>query len=568
MTKLTQKQFDVFLAHNSADKPQVRAIALELRKRGLKPWLDEEQIQPGRSFQAQIQKAIPQVKSAAIFIGSEGLGKWQIMELRSFISLCVEENISVIPVLLPNVSKFPDDLLFLRELSWLSFASRTDELESLDRLVWGITGRKPDTTNASNKEAAIAQDRQKVEEFAANGKNSRLPGTIISDREKNEFLWAWFIFVKPGVQLNNTYSQLLSMHYGKLWSVIERLEAENDWEKLLEVKIRLREFFEFRGIYNDAAKFGRSYVEALNHLDKKQEALWAQTKHVGYMLVQANEHKKARQEFKYVIQALGEPSKPIDPNAEELRFYCYRYMGISYQRDRDLPGQQVERLQKAEKYFTKADEVVKSLKNHTRRQKPLKARLLGNLGSLALDQGKGDLALKYSKESLQLFSEIEDIEHIGIGNLKIAEVLIEGNQQEQCPLSYLAEAERISIQLGWNEGQGRIAYLQARFHAKKAETSEGKLAKRKYLNEAIMYAKKSLGYFKSIDNQIWYGRTEELLKNLEQAVGQYTNQNHSGSSEKVSANKTDIDQEGNFGVGVTQGEISSNAKIAGIINEA
>jgi hypothetical protein len=39
-----QPQFDVFLAHNSQDKSLVRAIANELKRRGLNPWLDEEQI--------------------------------------------------------------------------------------------------------------------------------------------------------------------------------------------------------------------------------------------------------------------------------------------------------------------------------------------------------------------------------------------------------------------------------------------------------------------------------------------------------------------------------------------
>ena len=141
---LDSPMFDVFLAHNSADKPKVKAIAEALKKRGLKPWLDEEQIRPGLSFQQEIQQAIPLVRSAAIFIGSEGLGRWQVMELRTFISQCVRENISVIPVLLPNVSKIPDDLLFLQEFSMVSFASGTDNLESLGRLVWGITGHKPE----------------------------------------------------------------------------------------------------------------------------------------------------------------------------------------------------------------------------------------------------------------------------------------------------------------------------------------------------------------------------------------------------------------------------------------
>ena len=138
-------QFDVFLAHNTEDKPQVRKIAQELKQRNLKPWLDEEQIPPGRPFQDHIQKAIQSVKSAAIFIGPTGLGKWQIMELRSLIAKLVEADIPVIPVLLPQVQGIPDDLDFLKQLNWVSFANGLDDTKALNDLVWGITQEKPIT---------------------------------------------------------------------------------------------------------------------------------------------------------------------------------------------------------------------------------------------------------------------------------------------------------------------------------------------------------------------------------------------------------------------------------------
>ncbi len=34
-------EFDVFLCHNSQDKPEVKKIAWQLQQQGLKPWLDE-----------------------------------------------------------------------------------------------------------------------------------------------------------------------------------------------------------------------------------------------------------------------------------------------------------------------------------------------------------------------------------------------------------------------------------------------------------------------------------------------------------------------------------------------
>ena len=138
-------EFDVFLAHNSEDKRTVEAIGHNLKLRGLNPWLDDEQIPPGRWFQDVIQQAISNVKAAAIFISASGLGRWQVVELRAFIEECVEREIPVIPVLLAGVDKVPQNLRFLNQFTWVSFEDQIDDREALDRLQWGITGKRPET---------------------------------------------------------------------------------------------------------------------------------------------------------------------------------------------------------------------------------------------------------------------------------------------------------------------------------------------------------------------------------------------------------------------------------------
>ncbi|MHC4479076.1 MAG: TIR domain-containing protein [Planctomycetota bacterium] len=138
------REFDVFLAHNSKDRALVEALAGQLRGRGVNPWLDIEQIAPGRWFQDVIEETIPKVKSAAVIIGKKGLGRWQALELRTFISQCVERRMPVIPVLMPGVDELPQGLLFLKELNWVSFHKRLDEQEALDKLRWGITGERPE----------------------------------------------------------------------------------------------------------------------------------------------------------------------------------------------------------------------------------------------------------------------------------------------------------------------------------------------------------------------------------------------------------------------------------------
>lgn len=134
--------FDVFLAHNNDDKPAVRVVSNKLQSLGLTTWLDEEQIPPGEKWMDALQRAITEVKSAAIFVGISGLGKWQSIELPTLVSRFVEQNIRVIPVLLPGVSSIPDELPFLKQFQAAIFENNVEDEKAIRNLYWGITGKK------------------------------------------------------------------------------------------------------------------------------------------------------------------------------------------------------------------------------------------------------------------------------------------------------------------------------------------------------------------------------------------------------------------------------------------
>ena len=131
-------EFDVFLAHSSIDKPSVRALATALRDVNVNPWLDEDEIPPGSWFQDVIQNVIPRVRAAAVIVGPQGLGRWEALELRTFISQCVDRGLAVVPVILPG-AELPAEALFLKELNAVTFVRTLEEPEPFARLVWGIT---------------------------------------------------------------------------------------------------------------------------------------------------------------------------------------------------------------------------------------------------------------------------------------------------------------------------------------------------------------------------------------------------------------------------------------------
>ena len=55
----------IFIAHASEDKPQVRELYIKLLKAGYKPWLDEEDLIPGQNWREEIPKAL---KNSDLFI--------------------------------------------------------------------------------------------------------------------------------------------------------------------------------------------------------------------------------------------------------------------------------------------------------------------------------------------------------------------------------------------------------------------------------------------------------------------------------------------------------------------
>ncbi len=134
--------FDVFLSHNSQDKPRVRELGQALIARRLRPWLDEWELVPGRSWQDDLENILRTVRSSAVLVGAGGLGPWEIPEIRASLSESVRRGLPVIPVLLPGAAKQPVLPLFLTQFTWVDLRGGLTEA-GLDRLEWGITGVKP-----------------------------------------------------------------------------------------------------------------------------------------------------------------------------------------------------------------------------------------------------------------------------------------------------------------------------------------------------------------------------------------------------------------------------------------
>jgi hypothetical protein len=164
--------YDVFLSHNSKDKPAVRELAMALRGRGFKVWLDEWELVPGRPWLDALEEVIESIACAAVLVGKDGLGPWELPEIRACLNEFVRRRLPVIPVLLPGAPDRPTLPLLLRQFTWVDLRSGLTT-EDLDRLQWGITGVKPErqvepvaprlsATSRTKAEAELAESKMKT----------------------------------------------------------------------------------------------------------------------------------------------------------------------------------------------------------------------------------------------------------------------------------------------------------------------------------------------------------------------------------------------------------------------
>jgi Novel STAND NTPase 1/TIR domain len=137
-------EFDVFLSYNSLDRPVVERIAEQLRREGLRPFLDIWGMTPGAHWQRELAKGLALSKTCALFVGPNPVGTWQLEELElALVRANHRSAFRMFPVLLPGVEDpFDAQRLppFLSTRTWVDLRSGTSSPRALQRLLNAIQG--------------------------------------------------------------------------------------------------------------------------------------------------------------------------------------------------------------------------------------------------------------------------------------------------------------------------------------------------------------------------------------------------------------------------------------------
>ena len=115
--------YDVFLSHNTRDKPRVQALAEKLRDAGLRVWFDEWVIKPGDDIYLSIERGLEAARAQVLCLSPAALGsEWVALE-RSTVLFRDPTNAGrrFIPLLLTNC-ELPDAL---RRYKYVDYRRKT-----------------------------------------------------------------------------------------------------------------------------------------------------------------------------------------------------------------------------------------------------------------------------------------------------------------------------------------------------------------------------------------------------------------------------------------------------------
>ena len=132
----------VFICYNSNDIVEVTEIVRMLMRRGIRTWFDPEQMRPGDQVVQVLNEVLAGVRTAAVFIGDRGLGRWQGLEQEALIAQLVQRNCRIIPVILASATQEPAIPPLLANNLKLDMRSASGD--PISRLCWGITGKRLD----------------------------------------------------------------------------------------------------------------------------------------------------------------------------------------------------------------------------------------------------------------------------------------------------------------------------------------------------------------------------------------------------------------------------------------
>jgi hypothetical protein len=147
--------FDVFLSYHSGDADWVEALKTALEAKGIRVWIDSEQIRPGDLFPGALARAIGGVQCVVLVLSPGSVASTWVEEE---FNLALARRSRLIGALIDDVE--PPG--FLEGRTWVDFRDPAQFAAGVDQLVFGIRGER-----SSDASSAVPPYRDVSREAAA-----------------------------------------------------------------------------------------------------------------------------------------------------------------------------------------------------------------------------------------------------------------------------------------------------------------------------------------------------------------------------------------------------------------
>lgn len=133
------KPFDIFISYRSTDSVEAERLRDALEARGVRVWLDKDEIRPGDRFAEALENGLATSRAVGLLATSESIeSNWVKNEYYRALSLSTAGELQLIPLLFGH-AELPG---FLKDRTWINFQDGEYQ-RNVDKLVWpGITGRQ------------------------------------------------------------------------------------------------------------------------------------------------------------------------------------------------------------------------------------------------------------------------------------------------------------------------------------------------------------------------------------------------------------------------------------------
>jgi TIR domain len=131
---------DLFLSYNSRDRVAVQQVRTLLGARGVSVFYDRESLGLGLNWFEPLERALRQVHGVVVFLGPNGLGRWQRREMALALDRQTREaTFPVIPVLLSE-SEAGDYSGFLLLNAYADLRGGLNDPDTLDAIIRAVRG--------------------------------------------------------------------------------------------------------------------------------------------------------------------------------------------------------------------------------------------------------------------------------------------------------------------------------------------------------------------------------------------------------------------------------------------